>query len=88
MRQALSPARISTHIHKFAQTFFTILIDAENSKVYLPFQIEPEEKNFTVQAGSRESLTTIAIPDWTGEFRNFAVRFGNCGSLTVPAVLG
>jgi hypothetical protein len=78
--QALSPARISTHIHKFAQTFFAILIDAENSKIYLPFQIEPEEKNFTVQAGSSESLTTIALPDWTGELKNL-----RCGLETAGA---
>jgi len=29
-------------MHKFAQAFFPIFIDAENSKVYLPPQIEPE----------------------------------------------
>jgi len=32
----------STIIHKFAQTFSSISIDAANSKVYLPHQIEPE----------------------------------------------
>jgi len=78
----------STLIHRYAQMFSAILVDVKTNEVYLPFQIEPEAKNFTVQAGSRESLTTIALSDWTGEFRNFAVRFGNCGSLTVPAVLG
>jgi len=29
-------------MHKFAQTFSPIFIDAENGKVYLPPQIEPE----------------------------------------------
>jgi hypothetical protein len=29
-------------MHKFAQTFSPISIDAENGKVYLPPQIEPE----------------------------------------------
>jgi hypothetical protein len=57
----------STLIHKFAQVFSVIPIDAKTRQVYLAFQIEPEAKNFTVQAGSRESLTTIAFPDWTGE---------------------
>jgi hypothetical protein len=33
---------LSTIMHKFAQTFFPISIDAENGKVYLPPQIEPE----------------------------------------------
>jgi hypothetical protein len=33
---------LSTTMHKFAQTFFPISIDAENGKVYLPPQIEPE----------------------------------------------
>jgi hypothetical protein len=32
----------STVIHKFAQTFLRNFIDAENGKVYLPSQIEPE----------------------------------------------
>jgi len=32
----------STVIHKFAQTFLRNFIDAENGKVYLPPQIEPE----------------------------------------------
>ena len=57
----------STCMHKFAQVFSAIHIDVKMKQVYLAFQIEPEAKNFTVQAGSRESLTTIAFPDWTGE---------------------
>jgi len=32
----------STVIHKFAQIFLRNFIDAENGKVYLPPQIEPE----------------------------------------------
>jgi hypothetical protein len=40
--RSLCALLFSTDIHKFAQTFLRNLIDAENGKVYLPPQIEPE----------------------------------------------
>jgi hypothetical protein len=40
--QVCSLSFFSTVIHKFAQTFLRNFIDAENGKVYLRPQIEPE----------------------------------------------
>jgi hypothetical protein len=69
----ISPSRVagckyfffifSTMIHKFAQTFFSILIDAEKSEDYLAHRLNRKHKDFTVQAKSGEGLTAIALLD-------------------------
>jgi hypothetical protein len=50
-------------IHNFAQTFFSILIDAAKREDYLARRLNRKHKDFTVQAKSREGLTAIALLD-------------------------
>jgi len=50
-------------IHNFAQTFFSILIDAAKREDYLAHRLNRKHKDFTVQAKSREGLTAIALLD-------------------------
>jgi hypothetical protein len=53
----------STTIHKFAQTFLAILIDAGKREDYLAHRLNRKHKDFTVQAKSREGLTANALLD-------------------------
>jgi hypothetical protein len=53
----------STMIHKFAQTFLAILIDAAKREDYLAHRLNRKHKDFTVQAKSREGLTANALLD-------------------------
>jgi hypothetical protein len=50
-------------IHKFAQTFLAILIDAAKREDYLAHRLNRKHKDFTVQAKSREGLTANALLD-------------------------
>jgi len=43
-------------MHKFAQAFSPISIDAENGKVYLPPQIEPEAQK-TLRFSSEPAIS-------------------------------
>jgi|HubBroStandDraft_1064217.scaffolds.fasta_scaffold37197_3 hypothetical protein len=53
----------STSIHKFAQTFLSILIDATKHEDYLAHRLNRKHKDFTVQAKSGEGLTAVALLD-------------------------
>ena len=58
--------RFSTLVHKFAQNFSEIYIDAAKSWIYLAHQIEPEVRLNGSEQRPR-FLTDIAVPERTGK---------------------